>query len=183
MLHNWHWQQQEFTSQAARARKGAARQDGGDEGKGGRTHRSFQWSLNVFEGCGEPPETAAQLQSSTWSLLRCYVRCGGETRITFLFWPQVIKSSLHVTRPWNNRIWRALLWKLGCLPGHHCQPASHKCFMWCWYGNHRISTMTPCESWITMAVFQACVTLDTVQLPQVWISLKPPPLPKKCGIQ
>lgn len=34
MLHNWRWQQQEFTSQAARARKGAARQDGGDEGEG-----------------------------------------------------------------------------------------------------------------------------------------------------
>lgn len=32
-----------------------------------------------------------------------------------------------------------------------------------------------------MAVFQACVTLDTVQQPQVWISLTPPP--KKRGIQ
>lgn len=84
----------------------------------------------------------------------------------------MIKSSFHVTRPWNNRIWQVLLHKLGFLPGHQCQPASHKCFMWCWYGNRRISTMTPCESWITMAVFQACVTLAAVQHPEVWISSK-----------
>lgn len=49
------------------------------------------------------------------------------------------------------------------MPARPSLPASHKCFMWCWYGNHRMSTMTPCESWITMAVFQAYVTLDSVQ--------------------
>lgn len=42
--------------------------------------------------------------------------------------------------------------------------------------------MTPCESWITMAVFQACVTLAAVQHPEVWISsekMLPSPVQKK----
>lgn len=45
-------------------------------------------------------------------------------------------------------------------------PASHKCFMWRWYVNDWIPTMTPCERWITMDVFHACMTLDTVQQPR-----------------
>lgn len=116
--------------------------------------------------------TLAKVHLIPW-LAACQVRWRNPFDIViFIFWLLMIKSSFHVTRPWNNRIWQALLHKLGFLPGHQCQPASHKCFMWCWYGNHRISTMTPCESWITMAVFQACVTLAAVQHPEVWISSK-----------
>lgn len=163
MQHNWHLQGQKLPSPAAQ-RSGSARQRRWRGRRGSAANFNQPWSVwRTFKDCSTLAKVHLILLTAS---VAGYTGYGSCDNFIFIFRLPLIKSSFHVTRPSNNRIWQALLQKLGFLPGHQCQPASHKCFMRCWYGNHRISTMTPCESRITMAVFQACETLAAVQ--QSW---------------